>query len=194
MPTRTCFQTAARHEKALAEIKVARELDPLSLRISALEGQIYFLAKDYDNALDRLQKTIDLDPNFWLSHLMISRVYTEKGMHAEAVAEAKKAAELSGNSLSHAYRAYALSRWGKVTEARAVLSELLKSATETYVPPYNIAVAYLAVGERAKALDYLEKGVAEKDVRMVFLKVEPQWEQLRTEQRFVDLIKRMGIE
>ena len=182
------------HERALAEIKIARELDPLSLRISALEGQIYFLAKDYDNALDRLQKTIDLDPNFWLAHLMISRVYTEKGMHSEAVVEAKKAEELSGNSQSHAYRAYALARWGKVTEARAVLTDLLKLATETYVPPYNIAVAYLAVGEREKALDYLEKGVTEKDVRMVFLKVEPQWEQLRTDQRFVDLIKRMGIE
>lgn len=187
------LSNSGRHEKALAEIKVARELDPLSLRTNALEGQIYFLAKDYDNALDRLQKSIDLDPNFWLSHIMISRVYTEKGMHSEAVAEAKKAAELSGNSQSHAYRAYALARWGKVTEARVVLSDLLKSASETYVPPYNIAVAYLAVGEREKALDYLEKGVTEKDVRMVFLKVEPQWEQLRTDQRFVDLIKRMGI-
>ena len=115
-------------------------------------------------------------------------------MHSEAVAEAKKAAELSGNSQSHAYRAYALARWGKFTEARAVLSDLLKSATETYVPPYNIAVTYLAVGERERALDYLEKGLTERDVRMVFLKVEPQWEQLRTDQRFVDLIKRMRIE
>ena len=187
------LSNSGRHERALAEIKVARELDPLALRTNALEGQIYFFAKDYDNALDRLQKTIDLDPNFWLPHLMISRVYIEKGMHSEAVAEAKKAAELSGNSQSHAYRAYALARWGKVTEARAVLSDLLKSATETYVPPYNIAVAYLAVGERERALDYLEKGLTERDVRMVFLRVEPQWEQLRTEPRFVDLIKRMNI-
>ena len=188
------LSNSGRHERALAEIKAARELDPLALRINALEGQIYFFAKDYDNALDRLQKTIDLDSNFWLPHLMISRVYTEKGMHSEAVAEAKKAGELAGNSQSHAYRAYALARWGKVTEARAILSDLLKSATQTYVPPYNIAVAYLAVGEREKALDYLEKGLTERDVRMVFLKVEPQWEQLRTDQRFVDLIKRMRIE
>jgi DNA-binding winged helix-turn-helix (wHTH) protein/TolB-like protein/Tfp pilus assembly protein PilF len=188
------LSNSGRHESALAEIQLARELDPLSLRTNAEEGQIYFFAKDYDKALDRLQKTIDLDPNFWLSHLLISRVYTEKGMHSEAVAEAKKAAELSGNSQSHAYRAYALARWGKLTEARVVLTELLKSASETYVPPYNIAVAYLAVGEREKALDYLEKGFADRDVRMVFLKVEPQWEPLRTEKRFVELIKRMRIE
>ncbi len=115
-------------------------------------------------------------------------------MHSEAVAEAKKAAELSGNSQSHAYRAYALAKWGKITEAHAVLAELLKSATETYVPPYNIALAYAAVGERDKALEYLEKGFAERDVRMVFLKVEPQWDTLRSERRFVELIKRMRIE
>ena len=188
------LSNSGRHERALAEIKLARELDPLSLRTNAEEGQIFFFAKDYDNALDRLKKTIDLDPNFWLSHLFISRVYTEKGMHSDALAEAKKAAELSGNSQSHAYRAYALAKWGKLSEARAVLAELLKSSTETYVPPYNIALAYNAVGEREKALDYLEKGFSERDVRMVFLKVEPQWDSLRSEPRFLDLIKRMRIE
>jgi len=188
------LSNSRRHERALVEIKVARELDPLSLRTNAEEGQIFFFAKDYDDALDRLKKTIDLDPSFWLSHLFISRVYTEKGMHSEAVEEAKKASELSRNSQSHAYRAYALAKWGKLSEAREVLNELLKLSTETYVPPYNIAVAYNAVGETQKALDYLEKGFSDRDVRMVFLKVEPQWDSLRSEPRFVDLIKRMKIE
>jgi DNA-binding winged helix-turn-helix (wHTH) protein len=188
------LSNSGRHEKALAEIKLARELDPLALRTNAEEGQILFFAKDYNNSLDRLQKTIDLDPSFWLSHLFISRVYTEKGMHSEAVAEAKKAAELSGNSQSHAYRAYALARWGKLSEARLVLNDLLKSSAETYVPPYNIALVYNAVGEPARALDYLEKGFSDRDVRMVFLKVESQWDQLRSQPRFVDLIKRMRIE
>src|SRR4030095_6271654 len=111
-----------------------------------------------------------------------------------AVAETKKAAELSGNSQSHAYRGYALARWGKLSEARVVLNDLLQSSTETYVPPYNIALLYNAVGEPEKALDYLEKGFSERDVRMVFLKVEPHWDTLRSEPRFLDLIKRMRIE
>lgn len=188
------LSNSGRHEQALSEIRIARELDPLSLRTNALEGQILFFKKDYDNALDRLKKTIDLDANFWLSHLFISRVYTEKGMHAEAVAEAKRAAELSGNSQSDAYRAYALARWGKHSEAVEILGQLLKSATGTYVPAYNIALAYNAVGEKEKALDYLDIGFSERDVRMVFLKVEPQWDNLRSERRFVDLLKRMKIE
>lgn len=166
----------------------------MSFVTNAVEGQIFFFAGNYDEALVRLQKTIDLEPNFWLSHLFISRVYSEKGMHAEAVAEAKRAGELSGNSQSDAYRAYALAKWGKLSEARAVLDELLKLSTETYVPPYNIALAYNALGDRERALDYLEKGFSEKDVRMVFLKIEPQWNNLRSEQRFLDLLKRMRID
>lgn len=188
------LSNSGRYERALAEIKLARELDPLALGTHAQEGQILFFAKDYDNALDRLQKTIDLDPNFWLSHLFISRVFTEKGMHSEAVAEAKKAGELSGNSLSHAYRAYALAKWGKLSDARAVLDELLKSSKETYVPAYNIALAYNAVGERERALEHLEKGFRERDVRMVFLRVESLWDSLREEPRFIELIKRMRID
>ncbi len=188
------LSNTGRHEHSLAEIKRSRELDPLSLVTNALEGQILFFAGKSDEALDHLQKTIDLDPNFWLSHLFISRVYSEKGMHAEAIAAAKKAGELSGNSQSNAYRAYALAKAGKTDEARAVLDELLKLSAEGYVPPYNFAIVYNAIGESDKALDYLEKGHEQKDVRMVFLKVEPKWNNLRTEPRFLDLMKRMRLE
>lgn len=188
------LSNSGRQENALDEIRISRELDPLSLVTNAVEGHILFFAQRHDEAMDRLRKTIDLEPNFWLSHLFISRVYSEKGMHAEAVGEAKRAAELSGNSQSDAYRSYALARWGKLSEARAVLDELLKLSTERYVPPYNIALAYNGLGDREKALEYLEKGFAEKDLRIVFLKVEPQWNNLRSEPRFLDLIKGMKLE
>jgi DNA-binding winged helix-turn-helix (wHTH) protein/TolB-like protein/tetratricopeptide (TPR) repeat protein len=182
-----------RHEKAIAGIKRARELDPLSLRINALEGQILFFAGKYDESLDRLNKTIDLEPNFWLSHLFISRVYSEKGMHREAVAAAEKAGELSGNSQSIAARGYALAKWGKLTEARVLLAMLLELSTTRYVPPYNIAFAYNGLGERDKTLDYLEKGFAEKDLRMVFLKVDLMWDNLHAEPRFISILERMKL-
>jgi hypothetical protein len=75
-----------------------------------------------------------------------------------------------------------------------VLDELLKLSEKQYVPPYNLAVAYNGLGEKGKALDYLEKGLAEKDLRMVFLKVEPYWNNLRAEPRFIDLMKQMNFE
>jgi DNA-binding winged helix-turn-helix (wHTH) protein/tetratricopeptide (TPR) repeat protein len=186
------LSNTAQHEKALAEIKRARELDPLSLRIGALEGQILLFAGRYDEALDRLNKTIDLNPNLWLTHLFISRVYTEKGMHAEAIAATRKAKELSGNSQSDAYRAYALSRAGEREQARAVLKELLQLSTERYVPPYNIALVYHALGEREATLAWLEKGYEQRDVRMVFLQVEPQWHNMRADPRFQALLRRVG--
>ncbi|HVE59588.1 MAG TPA: tetratricopeptide repeat protein [Pyrinomonadaceae bacterium] len=188
------LSNTGQHEKALSEIRLARELNPVSLRTNALEGQILFFAGKSEEALDRLNQTIDLNPNFWLSQLFLSRVYTEKGMHAEAVAAARKAAEISGNSQSEAYRAYALARWGKASEARAVLDELLSLSQNQYVPPFNLAVAYNGLGEKGKALDYLEKGFAEKDLRMAFLKVEPYWNNLRAEPRFIALMKKMNFE
>ncbi len=188
------LSNTGRHEQALAEIKLARELDPVSLKTNALEGQILFFAGKPDEALDRLNKTIELNSNFWLSHLFISGVYTEKGMHAEAVTAIKKAEELSGNLQSKAYRAYALGRWGKQTEARTVLDELLKLSNTRYVPPYIFAVVYNGLGESDKALDYLEKSFAEKNLLMVFLKVEPKWNNLRNEPRFIDLMQRMKFD
>jgi DNA-binding winged helix-turn-helix (wHTH) protein/TolB-like protein/Tfp pilus assembly protein PilF len=182
-----------RHEKAMTEIKRVIELDPLSLRNNAIEGQILFFAGKNDEALDRLQKTIDLEPNFWLAQLFISRVYSEKGMHREAVAAAQKAGDISGNSQSIAYRAYALAKGGKTADARPLLDELLKLSANGYVPPYNIAVVYNGLGENEKTLDFLEKGFAEKDGRMVFLPVEPMWDNLRTEPRFQDLMRRLDF-
>jgi DNA-binding winged helix-turn-helix (wHTH) protein/TolB-like protein/Tfp pilus assembly protein PilF len=188
------LSNVGRHEQALSEIKLSRELDPVALRTNALEGQILFFAGKSDAALDRLNKTIDLNPNFWLSHLFIAGVYLEKGMYGEAVAALEKAGEITGNSQSKAYRAYALARWGKTAEARAELDELLKLSKTSYVPPYHFAVVYNGLGERGKALDYLEKAFAEKNALMVFLKVEPMWNNLRNEPRFVSLLARMNFD
>ena len=188
------LSNTGRHAQALAEIKLARELDPVSLRTNALEGQMLFFAGDYDGALDRLNKTIDLEPNFWLSHLFISRVFSEKGMHAEAIAAATKAKELSGATEAIALTGYGFAKSGETEKARSLLDELSKLSTTRYVPPYNLALVYNGLGEREKALDYLERGYLEKDLRMVFLKVEPKWNAFRSNSRFISLLKRMRLE
>ena len=87
-----------------------------------------------------------------------------------------------------------MAKAGKPAEARAVLDELLRLSETRYVPPYHFALVYNGLGESEKALDYLEKGIAEKDVRMVFLKVEPKWNNLRDEPRFQNLMRRMNFE
>jgi tetratricopeptide (TPR) repeat protein len=182
------------HDKALIEVKRARELEPLNLRINALEGQALFFAGRYDEAIDRLQKTLELDSNFLLAHLFLSRVYIEKKMYAEAVTEAAKARDVSGgNSEATAHVIYALAKAGKQKEARATLDELKKRASERYVPPYAFALSYNGLGETDQAIAWLEKGLHERDLKMNLLVVDPKWNNLRSDHRFQDVLRRAGF-
>jgi tetratricopeptide (TPR) repeat protein len=183
-----------RHAEGLAEVKRARELEPLNLRTSALEGQFLIHAGRTDEALASLQRIIELQPNFAFAHLFASSAYIEKGMFADAIAEARKATELNGaNSHSVAFLGYALAKSGKTAEARAELEGLLKRSTERYVPPYYIALVYNGLGARAETLAWMERGYKERDAKMVFLKVEPKWNNLRSDPRFQDLERRVGF-
>ena len=183
-----------RHAEALAEVRRARELEPLNLRTSALEGQFLIHAGRTDEALASLQRIIALEPNFAFGHFFASSAYIEKGMFPEAIAEARKAIELNGaNSQTTGFLGYALAKSGKTAEARAELEGLLKRSTERYVPPYHIALIYNGLGERAETLAWLERGYKERDAKMVFLKVEPKWNNLRGDPQFQDLLRRVGF-
>jgi len=93
-----------------------------------------------------------------------------------------------------AFESYARAKSGKQTEARVILAELLRLSAERYVPPYNKALVYNGLGKSKDALDWLERGFAERDPRMVFLKVEPKWNNLRADPRFIDLLQRMRLD
>jgi Flp pilus assembly protein TadD len=125
---------------------------------------------------------------------MSDRIFRRDRRFAEAVAEADQAAKLSGgNSQAVAMKGYALAKSGKPAEARSVLAELPRLSTTRYVAPYNFAIIYSALGETDTALDYLEKGYEQKDVRMVFLKVDPKWNNLRNDTRYRNLLWRIGL-
>ncbi|MDQ3258697.1 MAG: tetratricopeptide repeat protein, partial [Acidobacteriota bacterium] len=188
------LSNTGRHVEALGEVKRARELDPLSPYVNALEGQFLIHAGRTDEALERLRKTSELDQNFWMVHLFASSAYIEKGMYPEAVAEARKARELAPvQTTSIAFGSYALAKSGKRDEARALLNELLKLSTERFVPPYHIALAYNGLGEADEAIAWLRRGVEQRDPKMTFLKVEPKWNNLRSDPRFADLVRRVGL-
>ncbi len=184
-----------RHMEALPMVKRARQLDPLNLRINSLEGLFFLHAGQTDEAIASLQKTLSLDANSRLANIFAARAYDAKEMFTEAIAAANKAKELSiGTTEPIAYGAYALAKAGKLVEARAALDGLLKLSTTQFVPPYHIALVYNGLGEQDKALDYLEKAFEQNDVRMVFLKVEPTFKNLRSTPRFTELSRRMRFE
>jgi DNA-binding winged helix-turn-helix (wHTH) protein/TolB-like protein/tetratricopeptide (TPR) repeat protein len=188
------LSNTGRHEEALAEIKKARELEPLSLIINAIEGQILFFAGREEESTRVLQATIDMDPNFWLAHLFISRNYLAKQAWPEAAAAASKAKEITnGNAEATATSAFVMAKSGRRDEARRTLIELERRAKAGYVPAYVLSLAYLASGDRNAALDQLERAFEQREALMVFLKVEPKWNELRADPRFVDLLKRMNL-
>ena len=184
-----------RHAEALLEVKRARELDPLFAFAGALERQFLNHAGRTDEALERLKKPLELAPNFWMPQVFASSVYSEKGMYAEAADEARKAKELSPfQTISDAFEGYALAKSGKRDKAQALLNELLKLSETRFVPPNHLAMIYNGLGETDKTFEWLEKAYDQRDPKMVFLKVEPKWNNLRSKPRFIELMRRMNFE
>ncbi len=183
-----------RHDEAIAEIRRARELDPINLFIHILEGQVLSFAGRDDESLQKLRSTINLDPEFWLAHLFIARTYMNKGMWSEAIASATRAKEItSGNSEATGTFGYLLARSGQTDEARKILVDLESRAKSQFVPAYAVAQVHLGLGNKKEALDQLERSFDQREALLVFLKVEPRWDELRSEPRFVNLVRRMGF-
>ena len=188
------LSNTGRHQIALNEVRLARELDPLFPFAGALEGQFLVHAGKPDEALDRLQKTFDLAPNFWMPHSFAAIAYIEKGMYPEALAEARKARALSAAStFSIMLETYALARMGNREGAEKTLGEMMEIGKTRGMPPTHIAHAYNALGDTESALEWLERGFTERDPKMVFLKVDPKWNSLRSQPRFIELMKRMNF-
>lgn len=181
-----------RHEEALSEIRRAREIEPVNLLTNAVEGQILYFAGKHREAEETLKRTIDLDPKFWLPHLFLVRIFLADGRTGEAIAAAQRAAELSGGSAeANASIAFSMARVGSKDEAAKILEQLLERAKTRYVPRYAIAQIRLALGDREAAIAELEKAYEGREALMVFLKVEPKWDELRDDPRFSGLLQRM---
>ena len=183
-----------RHDEALREVERARELDPLSLITNTLQGQFLHFAGRDDEAVQRFERTFELDPNFWVARTHLAYVFIRKKMYGQALTELGKAREQSrGNTTTIALTGYVLALSGERGQARGVLEELRKLSRERYVPPYNMAIVHHGLGEHEEALVWLEKAFEERDVLLTFVAVDPKWDALRGDHRFVNLLERMKL-
>ena len=183
-----------RHSEAIAEARRALELDPVSLPRNLFLGQFLYQARQYDQAMEQLLEALEMAPNDWVARLNLGKVYVQQKKYAEAITEFQKAREFSeGNTETIAVLGHVLAISGKKAQAEKVLDDLKRMSKQRYVPPYNIAIVYAGLGEKQQALAWLEKAYQDRDVRLVFLKVEPKWDTLRVDERFRDLIGRVGL-
>ena len=183
-----------RHDEAIVEGARAVELDPVFFLFGAIEGMFLHHARRDDEAIVRLERTLQLDPTFWITHLILGKVYIQQRKYPEAIAAFIKARDLShGNSEAIASIGYAAALAGDKAKARAVLDELKGLSVQHYIPPFNVAMVYTGLGDQNEALSWLEKACEERDVRVTILKVDPRWDSLRSNPRFIAILKRIGL-
>jgi len=185
--------TVGRFDESVKEAKKAAELDPLSLIISASLGNRLNEARRYEDAINQCRKTLDMDPNFGLAHLCIGISSVNEGHFQEGITELQKGVELlPGNpyAMGHLGIDYALS--GDQARARDVLNKL-KNPSQPYLPAYSIALVYAGLADKEQTVSWLKKGYAERNDEIVYMKIEPVLDPIRSDPRFQDLLRRVGF-
>ena len=180
-------------EQATAEIKHAQQLDPLSLSIDASMGLPFYWLRRYDQAIEQFRRTLELDLTFPLAHVLLGQAYAQKGMFEEALVELHRARELDDTPRVRAILGYTFAVAGRGSEAAKILSELQELASHKYVSPYFRALICTGLGERQQALEWLETAYEERSGWLVWLRVDPKLDSLRSEPHLIDLVQRVGL-
>jgi len=176
--------------QAIAEARIAEQLDPVSSRSFVNSAFVYYFARQYDNALKKMQEAAVLHPDALEIRFPLGDIYVEKGLYNQGIQEFKELGELP-HALGHLGNAYA--RQGRTAEARATLPKLKTSIEKTGIGVYEIALVYAGLGDKDSAFEWLEKAYQARDKGMAYLKVDPCLDPLRSDPRFASLVKRVGF-
>jgi DNA-binding winged helix-turn-helix (wHTH) protein/TolB-like protein/Flp pilus assembly protein TadD len=183
-----------RFDEALAELRQARELDPVSFWVSYTVGRLLYLARQYEQALTQSREVVALYPNSDDAHRILGCALRQKGMHGDAIAELQKAVELhrTDRNLSELGHGYALA--GRKDEAKQLVKELEELSTRRYVSPVNVAKIYAGLEEKERMFEWLHKGYADRSDHLLKLGIDPAFDSVRSDPRFQDLLRRVGLE
>ena len=183
-----------RYEEAILEAQLGVELDPLSAGLIFRLGQKLCYRRDYDRALEQLQKALEFDPNFVWTHGLLAQVYAWKGMYEESLAACEKVANLRGDSsYSKTLRSLILAIAGKTDEAKTILNELKRHPKLDSIAVVYLAETYSVLGEKDEAFEFLEAAYKERVSLLTFLRNRPAFDNIRSDPRYADLLRRMGL-
>ena len=183
-----------RFEEALAEVKLAETLDPLSPIIKTQVGWLLGFARRDDEAIEQYQKVLEMDPNFVWALWQLGIAYTEKGLFDQAIATLEKAVTLSGrNPTMLAWLGNAYVKSGRRAEAQELLNELTELSKQRYISPFSLVLLHFNLGNKDQAFAWLEKAYQERSNGMAYLNVDRGFDPLRSDPRFQDLLRRVGL-
>ncbi len=183
-----------RNDEGIREGRLAQTLDPLSPIINTSLGVTLMSAGEYGSGFELLKRTFELAPTFPEPHLWVSKAYGSRGLYPEAISEAQQAATYSGRAPRYvAGVGDALAAAGKRAEARSIIDELVRSSKSGHVSPFYIAEVYSTLGERDQAFEGLEKAYQLRDDELVWILIDPSFDNIRSDPRYADLLRRMGL-
>ena len=182
-----------RSGEAIAEIRQAQRLDPISLIIGADAGMVLYLARDYEQAIEQCLATLAMDPNYFRARLWFGRALEQKGLYREAIAEYEIARSLDDSPYVLEWLARAHAASGNTVEANRLVDELSDMATRVYVDSYYLASVYAALGRKGEALELLERACRERSCWLSRLRVDPIFDGLRLEAGFEGVLMNLGL-
>ena len=190
----TLFSMLGRHAEALREKKRALVMDPLSVVIRTDLARMFYFSRDYDQSLEQYQAALDMDPNFGHAHLWLSHVYEQKGLFEQAISELKTGLRLSSdNTFALAKLGHGYAMAGRRDEAHAVLNQLNALSSQRYVSPYDVAMVHVGLRQNDEAFAWLQRAFEQRSLWLGYLNVEPQLDPLRSDPRFQELLRHVGL-
>src|ERR1700730_6318050 len=182
----------ARHDEAIAEFRLALELDPISCMYVGFFGLVLHRARRYDESIAQCQKALEVNPDYPNALWFLALSLEQKVQLTEAITKLEKAVSLSGGSHFRALLARAHALAGEPAKAQNILDELKTLSQREYVSPFDFAVVYAGLGERASAFQWLEEAYQQRVFRIIELTL-PMFDNLRSDVRWQDLVRRIGL-
>lgn len=189
-----CLLELGRTKKSFIESKRAMDLDPLDLDINLYMGWHYLYAAKHKQAIEQLQKTLELGSNFYRARLLLGMAYRQNGEIPAAIMEFERARLLEDTPVLSGFLGHAYALAGKKGEALKLLTEMQEQAKRTYVPPFSIALIYTGLGQYNEAFEWLTKAFVEQSHWRGWLKIIPEFDTLRSDPRFAALLRRVTLQ
>jgi len=189
----TFLSSIGRWEKMEVELRLAQELDPLSYRYFADGAMDYFAERRYDQAVVQAQKSLSLQPDYFIAHLYLGMIYAQSGRVSEAVAEAQKAVQLSGSPLAEAVLGYSYATAGQKSEALKIAADLQGRFDKRFVCPFEIGTIYIRLGEKEESFRWLDRAYEERSICISGMKFDPRLDPIRSDPRYDTLVRKLNF-